>query len=405
MTNLRVVTSHPAKQVVAYDISRQLAAHGYLAAHLAAVYYVPRRFPYNLASFAPGAARRKVQRELLKRRCNALPDESIVDWPWVELAIRAIQQFPGLRYLPAYRVIDIAHDRFAAHWIRRHRRIDIVMAYAGSALETLRAARAIGVRSVLIAIHPLSHQRIIAAEYERLRVPVPPSHLPRLFRELEVADYFLTPSSMTTDSLVEVGVPRARIKQIPLGIDVPAGQQLPTRPVSDRVRFLFVGKLSIHKGLHVLRQAWSLVDLPNVSLTLVGRPIGRFEAGLVETWTDRRVHVIPEVADIAEAYRQADVFVFPSLVEGFGMVTLEAMASGLPVIVTEHSPAVVRDGVDGFVARPGDPEALARCMTQLAQQPALRAELGRNAYECARQYTWERFGSELCGWLNAIADR
>ena len=109
-----------------------------------------------------------------------------------------------------------------------------------------------------------------------------------------------------------------------------------------------------------------------------------------------------KVQDINTAYQNADVFVFPSFVEGFGMVTLEAMAAGLPVIVTDHSKGVVRHGIDGFVLRPGDTKALARCMMQLAEEPGLRAEMSRNACERARQFTWDRFGSEFCAWLNSV---
>ena len=142
---------------------------------------------------------------------------------------------------------------------------------------------------------------------------------------------------------------------------------------------------------------------PHVTLTLVGRPRGPVEAEILRTWTDARVRIVDEIADINEAYRDADVFVLPSYVEGFGQVTLEAMAAGLPVVVTERSKAVVRDGVDGFVLQHGDVDALARCMTRLVEDPELRATLGRNAHERAREYSWERFGSELCAWLDSIA--
>jgi glycosyltransferase involved in cell wall biosynthesis len=84
------------------------------------------------------------------------------------------------------------------------------------------------------------------------------------------------------------------------------------------------------------------------------------------------------------------------------MVTLEAMGSGLPVIVTERSRAVVRHGVDGFVLEPGDVDGLVQCMTRLAADAALRAELGRNAHEQARRYSWDRFGAELSTWLESI---
>lgn len=411
---MRVVTSHPAKQVIVYDISAQLAARGQLAAHLAATYYVPDRFPYRLAPYLPGEGGRRLVDELGKRRFAGLPDELVVDWPWVELTTRTLQRLPFLRALLAYRqpyrMVEAAHDLYAARWLRRHPDADVVMPYHGAALRTLRVARDIGVPSVLNVIHPVSSNRIIANEYRKLGYHEPHAPVPEhQWRELELADYYLTPSPMTTRSLVDVGVPADRIQEITLGLDMNRAALPSDHQPSSRIRFLFIGKLSVHKGLHVLREAWSRIKRADVSLTIVGEPIRPFEARLMREWmaqNDPRVRVVPNVgADIRVAYRQADVFVFPSLVEGFGMVTLEAMGSALPVIVTEGSRAVVRHGVDGFVLEPGDVDGLVGCMTRLADDAALRAELGRNAFEHARHYSWDRFGAELSTWLESICHR
>lgn len=403
---LKIVTSHPGNQVVTYDIAAQLVDRGCLTRHLAAVYYVPTRSPYNLAAYVPGDTGCHLREQLIKRRTDAVPDALVVDFPGVELATRALAATPGLRSVLRHsgvRAIDTAHDAFAASWIRRHRGADIVMPSQGSALRTLRAARDVGAHSVLHVTHPLSHNRIVAAEYRKLGGTAPPPLPPRLYREIETADYLLTASALTTESLLEMGIPERRIKEVPYGIDMTGydRHEVP-RALANEVRFLFVGKLSIHKGLHVLRDAWSTMAGSGLTLRLVGRPTGALEEEIVSTWRDDRVHVVPEVAIISAEYQSADVFVFPSFVEGFGMVTLEAMASGLPVIVTDHSKGVVRHGVDGFVLRPGDADALAHCMRELAAHPDLRAEMSRNARARASQFTWDRFGSDLCAWLTTV---
>ncbi|MEN6584965.1 MAG: glycosyltransferase, partial [Sulfuricella sp.] len=95
-------------------------------------------------------------------------------------------------------------------------------------------------------------------------------------------------------------------------------------------------------------------------------------------------------ADLAERYRQSDVFVFPSLVEGLGLVVLEAMASGLPVITTPNGPGdLVRDGIDGFVVPPRDVDALIDRLQYLRANPERRIEMGRNARQRALEFTWE----------------
>ena len=408
---MRVVTSHPAKQVIVYDVSAQLASRGHLAAHLASTYYVPDRFPYRLTPYLPTDAGRRLTDELAKRRFEALPGSLVVDWPWVELTTRALERLPVLDSLLAfrnpYRIVEFAHDVQAARWLKRNAGIDLVMPYHGAALKTLQAARTLGIPSVLNVIHPMNSSQIVAEEYRKLGSdqPVPPTPK-RLWQEIELADYCLTPCEMTTRSLLDHGVPAMRIKEIPLGVDMNRAALPSEHKPSPNVRFLFIGKLSVHKGIHVLRQAWSRMNDPRLTLTIVGSPIRRFEADLMREWLsdhDPRVRVVPNVgADIRVAYRDADVFVFPSLVEGFGMVTMEAMGSGLPVIVTEGSKAVVRDRLDGFVIEPGNVDALVETMTKLAEDAPLRSALGRSAQQQARLYTWDRFGAELTDWFKSI---
>ena len=93
-------------------------------------------------------------------------------------------------------------------------------------------------------------------------------------------------------------------------------------------------------------------------------------------------------------YRAADVFVFPTLLEGLGLVVLEAMACGLPVIVTPRGPdEVVRDGVDGYVVPAGDSNAIIEALERLYSDAELRLQLGRNARLQAERWSWARYAS------------
>jgi glycosyltransferase involved in cell wall biosynthesis len=98
------------------------------------------------------------------------------------------------------------------------------------------------------------------------------------------------------------------------------------------------------------------------------------------------------VADrtLAALYRLANVFVFPSLYEGFGLPPLEAMASGTPVITSNVSslPEVVGDAA--LMIDPYEPGAIADAMRQVLTDPALRAELQRRGFARAREFSWER---------------
>jgi starch synthase len=102
---------------------------------------------------------------------------------------------------------------------------------------------------------------------------------------------------------------------------------------------------------------------------------------------------------------EADVFVFPSLFEGFALVILEAMAAGLPVITTPNTagPDLIEDGKEGLIVPAGDVEALRTAMESLLNNPERARAMGRAAHEKAKEYTWERYGErwealvrELC---------
>jgi glycosyltransferase involved in cell wall biosynthesis len=87
----------------------------------------------------------------------------------------------------------------------------------------------------------------------------------------------------------------------------------------------------------------------------------------------------------------ADVFVFPSLFEGSAVVTYEALACGLPSVVTPSAGSVVREGVEGFLVEPGDIEALASRMARLGSDPVLRATLSAAARSRAEAFDWPRY--------------
>jgi glycosyltransferase involved in cell wall biosynthesis len=99
-----------------------------------------------------------------------------------------------------------------------------------------------------------------------------------------------------------------------------------------------------------------------------------------------------------------DVFVFPSLFEGFGLVLLEALAMGLPIITTAHTagPDLIQDGVEGFIVPIRDAAAIAERLEQLHREPARLAEMSRAARERARQFSWGKYEKTLAACVGLI---
>jgi starch synthase len=101
---------------------------------------------------------------------------------------------------------------------------------------------------------------------------------------------------------------------------------------------------------------------------------------------------------------EADVFVFPSLFEGFALVILEAMATGLPVITTSNTagPDLIEDGKEGLIVPAGDVEALQTAMAFLLNDPERARAMGHAAHEKAKEYTWERYGEKYEAMLHEL---
>ncbi|MGY1711351.1 glycosyltransferase family 4 protein [Geodermatophilus sp. SYSU D00758] len=304
-------------------------------------------------------------------------------------------------------------DRAVARELRRGDAPDLVIAQATGARAILEAASRRGVPTVLNC--PIAHhrwmERYLAAEAERRpewvgtlqHHDLEADWADRLDEEIASASVLVVASSFSAGTYVAAGVDPDRILTVPLGVHLPEGKvQLPRSPGLG-VRILFAGMLTQRKGLAQLIEAFQAADLPEGSrLVLAGKPIG--DAADV-CGRHPRVDVLGPLSKSAldDEYRTADVFVLPSLVEGFGLVGLEAMARGLPTVVTTHTfgDDIIRHGVDGFVVPAGEAEPLAAVLTELGASAELRARVGEAAAVRARDFSWETYGSRMVGALEA----
>ena len=183
------------------------------------------------------------------------------------------------------------------------------------------------------------------------------------------------------------------------------------RSYRDRARrILFVGQWIPRKGCAYLVRAFDRLARarPDLELRCIGTLAdantvrGAFAADVRD-----RVLVVPQVPhdELVEHYREADVFVFPSLIDGFGLALLEAMATGLPIVTTPSGWAqdALAEGRSALFVPKRDPEALVRAVERLIGDPALRAALGRGAQAAARAYHIDRIAGERLALLTSLA--
>jgi glycosyltransferase involved in cell wall biosynthesis len=218
----------------------------------------------------------------------------------------------------------------------------------------------------------------------------------RRIEDLRLADRILVPSEHIAERIVHHGTPRSKVTVVPYAADTERFIPHPDKPHRADCTFLFAGGITQRKGIKYLLEAWRRVRRPGWRLQLVGAlPIdpGPLGAYLSEVEHLGRVGHAEMPARMAEA----DVFVFPSLFEGSAVVTYEALASGLPSIVTPAAGAVVRDGLEGFLVPSRDVDTLAERMDRLGSDPQLRAEMSRAARARALEFDWPRYHASVIG--------
>jgi glycosyltransferase involved in cell wall biosynthesis len=226
-------------------------------------------------------------------------------------------------------------------------------------------------------------------------------------RELQLADVIFVCSDVQARSFPAGSVPSARVHVVPLWVDTtfwrPAAE--PVAPRSGPLRVMFAGKTNLRKGIPYLVRAAMSCDAP-VELTLVGSVDDELRPFLKRY--DGRFKTMPPCSKtgLRRYYQGHDLAVLPSLGDSFGFAAMEAMACGLPVIVTENCGAPVPD--PSWRVAIMDSDAIARRLALYARDRDLCREHGIVAAEFARQFTPERYRKtikglfrQLLGWASA----
>ncbi|MFQ6121214.1 MAG: glycosyltransferase family 4 protein [Methanosarcinales archaeon] len=215
-------------------------------------------------------------------------------------------------------------------------------------------------------------------------------------KEFEEADYISIPSHFVYQSFLEEGFDADKLIKVPYGVDMTEFRQIPKK--DDVFRVLFVGMLCLRKGLHYLLEAVSQLDLDNFELVLRGSVIDEGIIPFLEKYKEyyKIADFVPR-EDLHKIYSNSSVFVLPSLEEGLSMAIAEAMACGLPVIVSTNTGGedIVRDGVDGFITPIRDVEAIKEKILFFYENEEKRKEMGNNAKERVKEFTWDRYGERI----------
>lgn len=300
-------------------------------------------------------------------------------------------------------------DRHVAAQLASNRLPDTVRtayAYEDAAEYTFAAARARGLACIyeLPIAHWQTVQRLLHEEAERLPewrqtiqgLDDSPAKLERKTRELELADAIVVPSRFVMDSLP------ATIRSTKRCVLAPFGAPSAHAPV-DRgrrepgpLRVLFAGSMTQRKGLADLFAAMRLLNRRDVELVVLGAlnaPMSFYRSQYHSfVYEGTRSH-----ADVLSVMRTCDVLALPALVEGRALVQQEALASGLPLIVTANAGGddLIEEGRTGFLIPIRSPEAIADRIAWFADHPELLAEMRREVIRKAAETGWQHYENRV----------
>jgi glycosyltransferase involved in cell wall biosynthesis len=223
---------------------------------------------------------------------------------------------------------------------------------------------------------------------------------PRIYR---FVDKIVVNSRYMLRSIISYyGIDSGKIVVIPNGVNLRrfSNQEKRIKLLGDP-SILYFGGLTMRKGVDILIRAVAKAkeDIPGIKLHVVGA--GNSEClkklSMRERLGDQVVFWGPADSGIApQFFKGADICVFPSRYEPFGIVILEAFASGKPVIASRVGgiPETVSDGENGLLVKPNDPDALSDAIISLSQDKGLRNKLSENALKTATRYSWENIARE-----------
>jgi len=341
--------------------------------------------------------------------------ESVKSFPgfaWSKRIVWGIwRRLPGKVRPPLVPTVWLA-DWLLSRWIAPCKIFHSCTAFC---LASLRAAKQLGAITLVenAACHPRQWKKVDIEECRRFGVKDRDSSgnqterlLRRIEQEFEECDRIVVPSVVAQQSFAEYGYGE---KSVVVQTGVDAQFFSPGAPVSRPTSFrvCYVGRVELAKGVGYLLQAWKRLGLPGAELVLVGEVKPHMKS-LLKSYADCGVQLAGFLPahEVARCYRESNLFVQPSPIEGLAQVLLEAMASGLAVVATHRTGAndCMMDGKEGWIIPPRNVDALADAILWCYRHPEELLAMGKAARaKIKSQFTLEHYNERIIALYRTLA--
>jgi glycosyltransferase involved in cell wall biosynthesis len=356
---------------------------------------------------------KQLARRMAARRIS-IPGVSVTPVAWVEIAGTLINLVQHTRVIP----LDLAYGmefRLAAWGSRKYlRNADVLLVRSGAGQSgAIKRARENGL--AIVTDHSIAHPAFIhlALREEFARFGLPAGYDSRadlwklVLRDCADADMLLVNSDFVKKTFVEQGYPACKVRVAYLGVREEFFDLKRDYRIDGPVRILFTGNFDIRKGVRLLLEAIRCCRRSGLEVRLqlmgnLGNGASCLEPGDEQFFTHKPFAPLEQVA---AAFADADLFVFPTFAEGSSRSGMEAAAAGLPIITTENCGLPLEHGKGAIYVPVNDSGSLSEAISRVASDEGLRESIGRNAMRTVTEnYTWLQYGRQVAAYLKEAVE-
>lgn len=396
---MKIIVAHSGTQH-SLRVAQALNDSGYDVTYITSVYNKKGGLTNMVSKFLRGDSKKRAN----NRTVDYFPEDRIVQvCEFYGLLMLVVKRFPHFRKL-YYFMEDRMRTKFGKNVVKLSKDSDALIMFDTQAFYAFDKLKTLNSRCVRIIDYSAAFSNYSLYLYENIFKKFPAYKeslytersflwndkiIAKFYNEAFLSDHIVVASSFVKRSLTEFGVSAENVSTIPYGSNIKL-YKFKYTPLST-LRVLYVGNVSVMKGIPFVLEAIKQIPHIDIQLTFVGavsEDIIQMAAG------DNRCKFVGRIPrdEVKKYLMDADVFVFPSLSDGFGFAPLEAMNYGVPCIVSDNagiSDLITAD--NGFVVPHGDVKAIKDILCWCCCHRPELLEMRKAAYNTAKECTWERY--------------
>ncbi|WP_025725315.1 glycosyltransferase family 4 protein [Acholeplasma granularum] len=414
---VKILVAHPAQQH-SYKTAEALKIKGYDVKYATTVYNKKRSWTKFFMNYIKGENKIRAY----NRRSSILDDDDVIQFSEINslllLLLRRVDKKKKIYHKYYGRVVDNFNKKLARYIIRN--KYDIVISFDinSEKLFTILEKKAPNIIRILdmsapnlvfmdsifreeLNSNPLSSADLLR-DFNRRDYK---TNIEKSKKEIDLAHYFLVASKFTNESLMFSGVKESKIYQCTYGIDV--NKFTPGKlQNTDRLRCTFMGAITAKKGCSYLFEAITMLKEESIQFNIIGGyNKNDYYYKNFQDICNFTGHILKD--KVIEYLQDTDVFIFPSLADGFGFAALEALSCGVPVIVSSNAGIsdIIIDEFNGFKIESRSSKEIEKKIRWFNKNLDKLPQMKINARKSAIEMTWEKYGKDIDNAINDILSK